>query len=66
MCWKKELGSRLGRQGGYAPYLDCRAASRSLSLCIDPEVLTELGALGIALSVWLYEAPTVTEPGHGE
>lgn len=44
------------RQLGYSPYLDCRAEKGSLSLCVDPEVLTGLGALGIALSVWLYEA----------
>jgi len=42
---------------GYRPYLDCKAEARSLSLCIDPEVLTALGALNIALSVWLYEFP---------
>jgi hypothetical protein len=41
----------------YRPYLDCKAEARSLSLCIDPEVLTALGALSIALSVWLYEFP---------
>lgn len=46
------------RQVGYEPYLDCRAESSSLSLCVDPEVLTGLGALGIALSIWLYESPS--------
>ncbi len=43
------------RKLGYRPYIDCKAESRSLSLCIDPEVLTALGALNVALSVWLYE-----------
>jgi uncharacterized protein DUF4279 len=43
------------RELGYSPYIDCKAESRSLSLCIDPEVLTALGALSVALSVWLYE-----------
>lgn len=53
------------RQLGYSPYLDCRAEKGSLSLCIDPEVLTGLGALGIALSVLLYEAPA-TESGFND
>jgi hypothetical protein len=44
-------------QAGYSPYLDCKAESRSLSLCIDPDVLAELGSLQIALSIWLYEYP---------
>jgi hypothetical protein len=47
---------------GYRPYLDCKAEARSLSLGIDPEVLTALGALNIGLSVWLYEAPKVDAP----
>lgn len=47
------------RQLGYSPYLDCRAEKGSLSLCVDPEVLTGLGVLGIAFSVWLYEAPAI-------
>jgi hypothetical protein len=60
--WLALLGTRSGRmshlrQLGYSPYLDCRAESGSLSLYIDPDVLAGLGALGIALSVWLYEAP---------
>lgn len=42
---------------GYRPYLDCQAESKSLSLCIDPKVLVQLGGLHIALSVWLYELP---------
>ena len=51
------------RQLGYSPYLDCRAESGSLSLCVDPDILAGLGTLGIALSVWLYEAPaTRLEP----
>ena len=50
------------RQLGYSPYLDCRAEKGSLSLCVDPTVLIGLGALGIALSVWLYEA-SATESG---
>ncbi|WP_398312393.1 DUF4279 domain-containing protein [Zoogloea sp.] len=40
---------------GYRPYLDCKAASGSLSLCIEPELLVRLGELNISLSVWLYE-----------
>ena len=40
---------------GYCPYLDCKAAPGSLSLCVDPELLVGLGELNIALSVWLYE-----------
>jgi len=42
---------------GYAPYIDCKAESRSLSICVAPSVLRELGDLNIALSVWLYEQP---------
>ncbi|WP_162573576.1 DUF4279 domain-containing protein [Variovorax sp. PBL-H6] len=53
---KRERMGRL-RQLGYSPYLDCRAEKGSLSLCIEPVVLAGLGTLGIALSVWLYEAP---------
>lgn len=61
--WLALLGTKSGRmshlrQLGYSPYLDCRAESGSLSLCVDPDVLTGLGALGIALSVWFYEAPS--------
>jgi hypothetical protein len=60
--WVRLLGTKAERiahllQLGYRPYLDCRAERRSLSLCVDPEILAGLGALGIALSVWLYEAP---------
>jgi hypothetical protein len=43
------------RQEGYAPYLDCRAESGSLSLCISPCLLTSLGELNVSLSIWLYE-----------
>lgn len=50
------------RHVGYSPYIDCRAAEGSLALCVDPEILTGLGALGVALSVWLYEGP-VSEEG---
>ena len=39
----------------YHCYLDCKAASGSLSLCIEPELLSQLGMLRISLSVWLYE-----------
>jgi hypothetical protein len=49
------------RELGYEPYLDCRAERGSLSLCLDPEVLKGLGTLGIALSVWLYEAPAAAK-----
>jgi hypothetical protein len=52
-------------QLGYSPYLDCRAEKGSLSLCVDPEILTGLGGLGIALSVWLYEIPA-TKSGFSE
>lgn len=40
---------------GYHPYLDCKAAPASLSLCIEPALLLQLGELNICLSVWLYE-----------
>ena len=39
----------------YAPYIDCKAERGSQSLCIDPEVLSALGRLGVSLSIWLYE-----------
>jgi hypothetical protein len=45
------------RQRGYRPYVDCKAQSGSLSLCIAPDILTQLGSLGLALSVWLFEQP---------
>lgn len=61
---KSEHMNRL-RQLGYSPYLDCRAEKGSLSLCVDAEILTGLGVLGIALSVWLYEAPA-TESGFND
>jgi hypothetical protein len=44
------------RAAGYAPYIDCKAERRSLSLCIEPDLLSALGQLGVSLSVWLYEA----------
>ena len=45
---------------GYRPYLDCKADQGSLSLCVEPDLLVQLGKLNIALSVWLYEqSPTV-------
>ena len=40
---------------GYGGYIDGKAASRSLSVCIEPAVLTALGELGLALDIWLYE-----------
>jgi len=46
------------RKMGYRPYLDCQAAAGALSLCVDPALLSRLGALDIALSVWLYEQPS--------
>lgn len=42
---------------GYNPYLDCRASSGSLSLCVAPELLAGLAKLNISLSVWLNEQP---------
>lgn len=51
------------RQLGYEPYIDCRAETGSLSLCIDPEILAGLGELGIALSAWLYEMPAAETLG---
>jgi hypothetical protein len=45
------------RTRGHQPYIDCRAESRSLSLCIEPDTLAALGRLGVSLSVWLYESP---------
>lgn len=46
---------------GHRPYLDCKAAGGSLSLCIDPEVLVRLGTLNVSLSIWLYEQPPANE-----
>jgi FMN phosphatase YigB (HAD superfamily) len=40
---------------GYRPYLDCKAGVGSLSLCIEPLLLMQLGELNVCLSVWLYE-----------
>jgi hypothetical protein len=54
----KSTALGLLRELGYNPYIDCRAEPGSLSLCIDPEVLTALGALNVALSVWLHEQAT--------
>lgn len=48
-------------QLGYRPYLDCKAAQGSLSLCVAPEVLVRLGNLHIALSVWLFEQSAVND-----
>ncbi|MCC6142063.1 MAG: DUF4279 domain-containing protein [Nitrospira sp.] len=47
LCQLKELG--------YSPYLDCMAKTKSLSLCIEPELLGQLSKLNISLSIWLYE-----------
>ena len=44
------------RAADYAPYIDCKAERGSLSLCIEPELLSALGQLGVSLSIWLYEA----------
>jgi hypothetical protein len=44
------------RATGYAPYIDCKAERRSLSLCIEPALLSALGQLNVSLSIWLYEA----------
>jgi hypothetical protein len=44
------------RAADYAPYIDCKAERRSLSLCIEPAVLSALGQLDVSLSIWLYEA----------
>lgn len=44
------------RAADYAPYIDCKAERRSLSLCIEPALLSALGQLGVSLSIWLYEA----------
>ena len=44
------------RAADYAPYIDCRAERGSLSLCIEPALLSALGQLGVSLSIWLYEA----------
>ena len=43
------------RSADYAPYIDCKAERGSLSLCIDPELLSALGQVGVSLSIWLYE-----------
>jgi len=51
----KSAAFRELREIGYRPYIDCKAASGSLSLCIDPEILVAIGELNISLSVWLYE-----------
>ncbi|ULA62471.1 MAG: hypothetical protein LZF86_20069 [Nitrospira sp.] len=47
LCRLKELG--------YSPYLDCMAKTSTLSLCIEAELLGQLGKLNISLSIWLYE-----------
>jgi hypothetical protein len=44
------------RAADYAPYIDCKAERGSLSLCVEPELLSALGRLGVSLSIWLYEA----------
>ena len=44
------------RAADYAPYIDCKAERGSLSLCIEPTLLSALGQLGVSLSIWLYEA----------
>ena len=49
------------KEMGYEPYLECKASQGSLSLCVDPEVLSRLGHLNIALSVWLYEQSTAND-----
>jgi hypothetical protein len=51
----KSVGLHHLRELGYCPYLDCKASSGSLSLCIDPELLKAIGELKVALSIWLYE-----------
>jgi hypothetical protein len=43
------------RSADYAPYIDCKAERGSLSLCIDPDLLSALGQVGVSLSIWLYE-----------
>lgn len=58
--WVKLLQPKAGalaslRAADYAPYIDCKAERGSLSLCIEPEVLSALGHLGVSLSIWLYE-----------
>ena len=45
------------RDAGYAPYIDCKAERGSLSLCIEPTLLSALGQVSVSLSIWLYEAP---------
>ncbi len=45
---------------GYAPYLDCKGEKGSLSVCMEPDVLTSLGELKISLSIWLHEQPAQT------
>lgn len=44
------------RAADYAPYIDCKAERGSLSLCIEPALLSALGQLDVSLSIWLYEA----------
>jgi hypothetical protein len=58
----KSTALGLLKELGYNPYVECKAESGSLSLCIDPGVLTELGALNVALSVWLYEQAADDRP----
>lgn len=43
------------RAADYAPYIDCKAERGSLSVCIEPTLLSALGQLGVSLSIWLYE-----------
>ena len=39
------------RELDYHGYIDCKPASASLSLCIEPELLMELAKLNVALSI---------------
>jgi hypothetical protein len=59
--WVELLQSKAGalaslRAADYAPYIDCKSERGSLSLCIEPELLSALGQLGVSLSIWLYES----------
>ena len=55
----KSLALNELRGMGYCPYMDCKAEAGSLSLCIEPNLLSSLGELNVSLSIWLYEQPRV-------
>ena len=64
--WLDILGPKAGELQrlaslGYAPYVDCPGLRADLSLWIEPAVLHRLGELRVALSIWLYEHPAISQ-----